>query len=83
MSQYLIMCKSLTYAQRSQRLLERAGISSYIIKAPLYLRSGGCGYAISLHRDFDRAVYVLKEASLLRGRLYQRKGEADIWEAVL
>ena len=31
---YLIMCRSLTYAQRAARVLERAGIGAGIIKAP-------------------------------------------------
>lgn len=83
MTQYLIMCRSLTYAQRSQRLLDDAGIRSFIVKAPHHLSSGGCGYALSLHREFDRAVYILKDASLLRGKLYVRKSENENWEVIL
>ena len=32
--QYLIMCRSLTSAQKSAALLERKGISASVIKAP-------------------------------------------------
>ena len=34
MMQYLIMCRSMTYAQRSAALLERSGISAKVVKAP-------------------------------------------------
>ena len=30
----LIMCRSLTYAQRSSQVLERAGITATVLKAP-------------------------------------------------
>ena len=52
----LIMCKSLTNAQRGALLLERRGISASVVKAPQNLRGNGCGYAISLFRRLQEAV---------------------------
>ena len=34
MTQYLLMCRSLTYAQKSVKLLERSGITAAVVKAP-------------------------------------------------
>ena len=31
---YLILCRSLTYAQRTAAALERAGIGSHVFRAP-------------------------------------------------
>ena len=45
MTQYLLMCRSLTYAQKSVKLLERSGITAAVVKAPQGLSSSGCGYA--------------------------------------
>ena len=42
--QILIMCRSLTRAQRSELLLERRGIGASVVKAPQALRENGCGY---------------------------------------
>ena len=41
MTQYLIMCRSLTKAQSSARLLESAGITASVVKAPQELSGAG------------------------------------------
>ena len=72
MTQYLIMCPSLTSAQRSQKLLERSGISSSVVKAPQGLNTMGCGYSLSLYRNFSEAVSVLRKNGMLKGKLFMR-----------
>ncbi len=69
---YLILCKSLTNAQRAALLLERRGLSASVVKAPQHLRENGCGYALSLYRRLDEAVSLLQNNRLLTGRIYQR-----------
>jgi len=70
MTQYLIMCRSLTQAQRAARLLERAGVTATLVKAPQSLSGSGCGYAVSLHRKFETAVNVLKMSNISYGKVY-------------
>lgn len=72
MTQYLIMCPSLTSAQRSHKLLERSGISSSVVKAPQGLNTMGCGYSLSLYRSFSEAVSVLRKNGMLKGKLFMR-----------
>ncbi len=72
MMQYLIMCRSMTYAQRSAAMLERAGISARVVKAPQGLSSSGCGYGVSLYRRFDEARNLLKKNGLLNGKIFYR-----------
>ena len=67
MTQYLIMCRSLTYAQRAQKQLERAGISAAVVKAPQGLNTSGCGYAVSVYRHFDEAYALLKSKNMING----------------
>lgn len=78
---YLIMCKSLTNAQRAAKLLERRGISASVIKAPQHLRANGCGYAVSVYRRLGEAAALLKEADLLNGRIYIRREDGSYREA--
>lgn len=78
MTQYLIMCRSLTHAQRSARLLERQGISAAATKAPQGLSKRGCAYAVSLHKRFDEAIRILRDHEMLTGKLYMRSGETYI-----
>ena len=54
MTQYLLMCRSLTYAQKSVKLLERSGITAAVVKAPQGLSSSGCGYAVKPRRKKKR-----------------------------
>ena len=77
MSQYLILFRSLTWAQSSQRLLERAGITSQVVKAPQELTTEGCGYALSLFRRFEDAVSILKRNNRINGRIYRREENGD------
>ena len=71
MLHYLIMCRSLTYAQRASAALERAGITAVVTRAPLELSSGGCGYCMKVaERRFHQSLRVLETSALPHGRLY-------------
>ena len=72
---YLIMCKSLTNAQRAALLLERRGLIASVVKAPQSLRSNGCGYALGLRRRLGDAVRLLKQQGLLTGKIYVQDAE--------
>lgn len=80
MTQYLIMCRSLTAAQKSARLLERAGITAVVIKAPQRLTGSGCGYAVTLHSRFDEAVVLLRKNRLLNGKLFRSVDDGEYTE---
>ena len=80
MTQYLILCPTLTWAQRAQRALERAGIGASVVKAPQRLTEGGCGYAASLTRRFDDAVNILRRNALLKGKIYRREENGEYTE---
>ena len=69
---YLIMCKSLTNAQRAALELNRRGIDASVVKAPQSLRENGCGYAVSLYRRLDEAVGILRSKRVLTGKIYRR-----------
>lgn len=70
---YLIVCRSLTYAQRGVRLLERAGISAYLVRAPRLIAQAGCAYCIKVsQRWLERAVELIREAKLVSRGVYQQ-----------
>ena len=79
--QNLILCRSLTNAQRAALLLERRGIRASVIKAPQNLRGNGCGYAVILWRHLPEAVALLRESGLLSGRIY-RRDESGVYTEV-
>ena len=60
MEHYLILARSVTYAQRMRRALERAGIRCRVFRAPRELTDLGCAYALRLATgDLSRALVVL------------------------
>ena len=78
---YLIMCRSLTYAQRSSRLLERSGITATVMKAPQSVSGNGCGYSVAVpYKRGSKAVGLLREADLLQGRVYVRSDDGELRE---
>lgn len=81
MEHYLILARSVTYAQRMQSTLERAGIRCEIFRAPRDLTDLGCAYAVRVAvRDLPPALPALHRASLdpVRIFLYQRGAYREV-----
>lgn len=73
---YLIMCRSLTYAQRAARTLERVGISAGVIKAPAGLTGNGCSYCVTVSLNKGKkAVDKLRSENLLQGKIYLQRAD--------
>ena len=51
MHENLIICKSITYAQRISRILQYAGIGNQITRIPTRFLKSGCGYGV---REYER-----------------------------
>lgn len=51
MNHCLIICRSITYAQRASRAMRGRGITHQIMRVPVGLVRSGCGYAIKIRRD--------------------------------
>ena len=82
MTQYLILFQSMTRAQRAARLLERRGITAYVVKAPMKLTDRGCTYALSLSsRRLPEAVELLRGSGLRLGRQF-RSADGENYEEV-
>ena len=65
MEHYLIIARSVTYAQRMQRTLARAGVRSRIFRAPRDLTDRGCAYAVQIAEgDLTPALRALHAGSL-------------------
>lgn len=66
----LILFRSLTYAQRALRILERAGITAAITKAPQGSSRQGCTYCVRLSQArLPRALQILAAGGVTHGRV--------------
>ncbi len=65
MEHYLIIARSVTFAQRMQKTLARAGIRSLIFRAPRELTELGCAYAVQITAaDLPTALRALHREAL-------------------
>ncbi len=77
---YLIIIRSLTYAQRAAKALERAGIMSYLVRPPIELSGKGCSHALKIRADnYEKAEKVLRDGGFEYGAVYRidRSGKAE------
>ncbi len=61
----LIICRSLTYAQRIAKVLERSGVWARVVRTPRSISKGGCGYSVRVpHGSLTTALKTLKQIGL-------------------
>lgn len=68
---YLIICRSLTYAQRTAAVLGRIGITAHIMRAPRAVAGEGCSHGVKIaQRRLTEALIALNRAGLSPSRVY-------------
>ena len=65
MLHYLIVCRSLTYAQKVVQTLERAGVHTWMSRSPSSVSPSGCSYSVKIaQKDLPRALMLLNQFQL-------------------
>lgn len=81
---YLIICRSLTYAQRTAQALERAGITAHILRSPKSVTGEGCSHAVKVsERNLADALMVLARVGLTPRRVFIIAGDGSYKEVRL
>lgn len=81
---YLIVCRTLTYAQRTAAALERTGIRARILRSPQSISGEGCSHCVRVARsDLDRALIVLDRAGLQPKRVFAAQNDGSYTEIML
>jgi len=81
---YLIVCRSLTYAQRTQAALERAGIPAHILRSPRVIDSEGCSHSVKVsERNLTAALVVLARSGLSPKRVFIMASDGSYKEVLL
>lgn len=66
-----ITFRSVTPAQRAQRLLRSVGIETVLLRTPRWMEERGCGYCLRLRQqDTDQAVAALRQNKLAFSKVY-------------
>jgi hypothetical protein len=83
-NQWLITFRSVTYAQKGERHLKKAGIPCTLQRTPKELSKRGCGYCLRLQgRDAIRAAEYLQQAQLPYEKMYAIQDNGRPEERVL
>lgn len=78
-----ITFRSVTPAQRGQRLLQQGGIGCTLQRTPRWMEERGCGYCLRVrHWDTQRAIVLLRENALGFSKAY-RSTDDGVEELVL
>ena len=81
---YLIVCRSLTYAQRTAAVLERVGIAARLMRSPRIIAGEGCGYSVKIaERNLALALTVLATQGLSPKRVFLQNGDGSYREVGL
>lgn len=84
MPHYLILCRSLTYAQRTAAALERAGIKSRTIRSPKSISGEGCSHSVKIAEiDLSDALSVLYNAGLRPKHIFVSKEGGEYGEVMV
>ncbi|MBR4077106.1 MAG: DUF3343 domain-containing protein [Oscillospiraceae bacterium] len=81
MEQNLIMCRSLTYAQRALRTLERGGVSAVLLKVPQAVSHTGCSYGLRVSaRYVELCLRLLNENHNPYGKVFRYETDGTLTE---
>lgn len=70
-----ITFRSVTPAQRGQRVLQRAGVDTLIQRTPRWMAEKGCGYCLRLRpEELMRAVALLRRENVIFSKVYATVG---------
>ena len=71
MGLYYITFRSVTFAQRGEKLLSRQNLRVSLMRTPRWMEEQGCGYALKLWTgDISAAVRLLQESRIQLRRVY-------------
>ena len=81
---YFITFRSVTFAQRGERVLRHGGIACQLQRTPRWMEEQGCGYCLIIRRgEVVQAAQLLKQNQVQYRKIYLQ-GEADsVKEVVL
>ena len=81
---YLIVCRSLTHAQRTAAALERTGITARVLRSPKSIAGEGCSHSVKIsQRSLPEALLVLQRADVTPKRIFITAGAGSYQEVEL
>lgn len=81
---YFITFRSVTFAQRAEKLLNQRGIRVSMMRTPRWMEEQGCGYALKLWtKNILSAVNLLRENRIQLRKVYSQGEDGEMEEVLL
>ena len=79
MKHYHITFRSVTYAQRGEAVLNRAGIRCTLLRTPRWMEEQGCGYCLRIQvQDPTAAITLLQQQGIPMRKVYLQNGDGGL-----
>ncbi|MEE1326986.1 MAG: DUF3343 domain-containing protein [Oscillospiraceae bacterium] len=79
---YFITFRSVTFAQRGEQVLNKAGIRCTLQRTPRWMESQGCGYSLRIWTaDVKASVELLRDEGVPMRKVYVQ-GDNGVLEEV-
>ena len=84
MKVYYITFRSVTTAQRGEKVLQKAGVRAVLLRTPKWMESQGCGYSLRLRTDeLLPVVSLLREKAIAFRRVYVQTADGTLEEVAV
>lgn len=84
MRYYYITFRSVTFAQRGERVLNGEGIRCSLQRTPRWMEEQGCGYCLRLWtEDAKQTVELLRRSRVPMRKVYIQRGDGHLEEVQL
>ena len=78
---YYVTFRSVTFAQRGERLLQEKGIRCILLRTPRWMEEQGCGYCLRLwSREIRPAVALLRDHQIPLRKVYLQGRDGQLEE---
>lgn len=84
MRYYYITFRSVTFAQRGERVLKNAGMRCGIQRTPKWMEEQGCGYSLKVQTgDIFGVIALLRQEELPLRKIYVQRADGHLEEIVV
>ena len=81
---YYITFRSVTFAQRGEKLLQQKNIRVNLMRTPRWMEEQGCGYALKLWTgEISGIVHLLRENRIQLRKVYVQREDGAMEEVRL
>lgn len=78
---YYITFRSVTFAQRGERVLSERGIRCTLLRTPKWMQEQGCGYSLRLWTEnIQTAVEQLRKNRVPMRKVYLQQSDGQLEE---